>query len=324
MDQNKAYLLDSRWIRAIGLSVVLAVMLYLGAILMGDAAAVWHAIGRLSAAAWLLVLGTSLFNYVLRYLRWHGYLLVLGHRIPKLRHLMIYLAGFTLTTTPGKAGEVLRSVYLAPYGVRYVHSVAALFTERLVDFVAILLLAACVVLDFDGYTGWLASLVLAVLAALWILQSAWFLSMAEWWVGRAPENTIRSLARKLLSMVEASIRLLRPPLLAGGLFLGLLSWGAEGVGFYIILQALEVDVSLTMAMGIYAMGVLVGALSFIPGGLGSTEAAMGGLLVLAGVGVSESIAATLICRIATLWFAVVLGAIALGSLTLRPGPEIES
>jgi uncharacterized protein (TIRG00374 family) len=53
--------------------------------------------------------------------------------------------------------------------------------------------------------------------------------------------------------------------------------------------------------------MLIGALSFIPGGLGSTEAAMVLMLSLLGMGVSSAIAATIVCRVATLWFAVALG-----------------
>ena len=39
-------------------------------------------------------------------------------------------------------------------------------------------------------------------------------------------------------------------------------------------KALGADVSLPLAVGIYATGILVGALSFLPGGIGSAEAVM--------------------------------------------------
>ena len=49
------------------------------------------------------------------------------------------------------------------------------------------------------------------------------------------------------------------------------------------------------------------ALSFIPGGLGSTEAVMGGSLILLGVEPGTAVAATLVCRLVTLWPAVAIG-----------------
>ena len=55
--------------------------------------------------------------------------------------------------------------------------------------------------------------------------------------------------------------------------------------------------------------MLVGGLSFLPGGLGSSEAVMITLLAVNGLPHSAAITATLICRLATLWFAVALGAL---------------
>jgi uncharacterized protein (TIRG00374 family) len=60
---------------------------------------------------------------------------------------------------------------------------------------------------------------------------------------------------------------------------------------------------------IYASTTIVGALSFLPGGLGVTEGAMTMLLVRGAVGLDGAAAfdATLLTRLATLWFAVLLG-----------------
>ena len=57
--------------------------------------------------------------------------------------------------------------------------------------------------------------------------------------------------------------------------------------------------------------MLAGAISFIPGGLGATEAVMISILIWKGVGSPEAVASTLIIRLTTLWFAVVLGVISL-------------
>ena len=99
--------------------------------------------------------------------------------------------------------------------------------------------------------------------------------------------------------------------------LGLIAWGAEGVAFFFILDALAVPTSAALAVGIYSISVLAGAISFIPGGLGSTEAVMVILLKLVGATTPTAVAATLICRLATLWFAVAIGGITLAILEIR-------
>jgi uncharacterized protein (TIRG00374 family) len=63
--------------------------------------------------------------------------------------------------------------------------------------------------------------------------------------------------------------------------------------------------------------MLVGALSFLPGGLGGTEASMVALLMLNNVAQSQAVAATVLIRLATLWFAVALGVIALSMAERR-------
>ena len=69
-------------------------------------------------------------------------------------------------------------------------------------------------------------------------------------------------------------------------------------------------------MGIYAVSLLAGAASFIPGGIGSTEIVMGLLLAASGADNSIAITAPLISRLSTLWFAVAVGFIATGLLSL--------
>jgi uncharacterized protein (TIRG00374 family) len=53
---------------------------------------------------------------------------------------------------------------------------------------------------------------------------------------------------------------------------------------------------------------VVGAVSALPGGIGAAEASIAGMLVLvAGLTGAQAAAATLLIRLATLWFGVALG-----------------
>jgi uncharacterized membrane protein YbhN (UPF0104 family) len=260
-----------------------------------------------------LILGLSLVNYLLRFYRWQGYLRRLGHVIPQSLHFAYYLSGFALTTTPGKAGEAIRSLYLKAHGVSYDHSLAAFFVERLMDLVAIALLAVFAATYFDGY-GWLIALTgMMILGILPLVHSRALVSLLETRGDHLPSRLNRALGH-LAKLLRTSSLLLRSRSLYLGFGFGLLAWGAEGVAFYIILEALDLEISLSLATGIYAIAILAGALSFIPGGLGSTEAVMGLLLIAVGADPAVAVAATLICRIATLWFAVVIGFVAMGGL----------
>ncbi len=82
------------------------------------------------------------------------------------------------------------------------------------------------------------------------------------------------------------------------------------------------ELPLSTAVGIYGMAVLIGGLSFLPGGLGGTEAVMTALLVTRGYSVGQALLITLTCRLVTLWFAVGLGWVAVLMLRQQqPGKE---
>ena len=61
----------------------------------------------------------------------------------------------------------------------------------------------------------------------------------------------------------------------------------------------------------------------LPGGLGATEASLTGLLVLLNIPKDISVASTFIIRVATLWFAVLLGIIAVYFYQKHSNKELE-
>lgn len=305
--------LTTRQQRLLWLSVGLSAAGYLAFALWSGWHEVWHAVQRIGAGVIGVALALSLVNYLLRGERWRLYLRHVGHPMPWARNIRIYWAGFALTTTPGKAGEMIRSLFLAPYGVRFHHSAAMFFSERLADMVAIVCLTAAGLGHFPHGEAFYLGLVVVLVLCLMLLRT------------ELPEQMLRKLAGERqslqwLAQVAASSR----PLWRGGLLwqvliMSVLAWLAEGFGAWLILRELSPDISLNMALFIYGFGMLVGALSFMPGGLGGTEATMTGLLVLQGLPLPEAVAATVIIRLATLWFAVILGLFAV--LTLPASPE---
>jgi len=314
MSQNNREDLQHRLVRPLLWSILAAVAIYGSSVVVSDLNTVGESIARLGLVGWVIVLGLSLVNYSLRFVRWEIYLRRLNSRIPVARSLAYYLGGFAFTTTPAKAGEAVRSLYLKRHGVSYVYSLAAFFTERFVDLVAMVLLALVGALTFPDYR-WIVLLITALMIALLpLIHAKSFHSFLERQLQRLPSEKLRTIGSRLLDLLRSSSTLLRSAPLYTGMVLALVAWGAEGVAFYVILQALDVDTSLGLAVGIYSVSVLAGAVSFIPGGLGSTEVVMVLLLKLVGADTPTALAATLVCRLATLWFAVIIGGGVLAAL----------
>ncbi|AUM01054.1 hypothetical protein B4966_13510 [Rhodocyclaceae bacterium] len=307
MNAPTSYRYGLRWL---AITVALAALGYLGFSLWAGWQGIWRAISTVGVEGILIALVLSLLNYALRFLRWQKFLAALGHPMPAIFSGVIYVAGFALTTTPGKAGELLRAVFLRRHGIPYAHTMAAFVSERLSDSIAILLLA---MLGFAIHPHGSVILVIGLLAirlAIGLLTRAHLLSP---WVQRhTGSKPVSSRVLHQLSEVLVKTRQCHTPvLLATATALSLPAWAAESYAFYLILTWMGQQVSLLYACSVYALSLLAGAISFLPGGLGGAEAAMVGLLLLSGVPEVEAIAATLIIRLVTLWFAVALGAIAL-------------
>jgi uncharacterized membrane protein YbhN (UPF0104 family) len=299
--------------RALTLSIGLAALPYLGFVLFADREAVFAALRRVGLPVLLAIFALSLLNYLLRFWRWQHYVAAFGHALPVWRHFLYYLAGFTLTVTPGKAGEAVRSLYLHQYGVTYAQSLAALFVERLLDVLAMSLLALLILLDRPDYAGLVAVAWVLTLGLGGLATRPWLPEKLQiWGKGHRYGYQFDRLAR----LLDSAAVLLRPGYLLFGLSLGVLSWGLEGLSLYWIAQEVGVRISVETGIGIYAIAVLAGVLSFLPGGLGSTEAVMGVLLIAFGADGPAAVAITLLCRIATLWFAVALGGVAVGVLSI--------
>jgi uncharacterized protein (TIRG00374 family) len=268
----------------------------------------------------LLAAVLSLLNYILRILRWRWYLARLGYRLQLGFAALTFVAGFAYTLSPGKVGEMVRARYYRPLDIPLPKVAAAFFAERLLDLVAMIALSVLLFADSPRYRGaiFAAGALVAVVLALLALLPWKSIAVTCESAARLPRFVRNGLAG-VASMLDAMRPLLQLTPLAIGFALSLLAWGFEGLGLGVlagIFPASPLDIP--AAIGIYALGVLVGGLSFLPGGLGSTEAVMSTLLVAHGFSVGDAVFVTLACRLVTLWLAVLLGWGAVLFLRQRP------
>ena len=268
----------------------------------------------------------SLLNYALRILRWQRYLAKLGSSLPLGFVALSYVAGFAFTVSPGKVGEVARARYYSRFGISLPQVAGAVFVERLLDVMAMLALAALIATTAPRYypAMWSAGLGIAALLLVLTLSPWGRIAGSLESLPRLP-RVVSRLGVGACKALGTARALLSPGMLVLGFVLGLVGWGLEGGGLYALGCVFPAThLSLAAGVGIYAVAVLVGALSFLPGGLGSTDAVMTALLVTHGYPVGDALVVTIACRIVTLWFAVLLGWIAVWVLRRQTGAAVSS
>jgi glycosyltransferase 2 family protein len=297
-------------LRAIALAIALSVVGYMAFVIVAEWREVAVTIADLPTVLFAKTITLSLSSYLFRFFRWQLFLHELKHRVPLIVSLEIYFAAFSFTLTPGKSGEIIRSLYLKEHGVRYSHSLIAFVTERGMDLIAVGLLAMFVTSVLPAYQYVLIVLLLVSVVLLIVMRTHIWTFVAKHFLNarmRRQSVRIALIMRQLFTLKTFAFSLL----------LSVLAWGAQGLSLYLITDAMTTGLRLDWAIGIYALSLLVGAISFIPGGLGATEASIIFLLVVVGMTQEEAIAASLISRVLTLWVAIGLGSMCMLRLGIR-------
>lgn len=303
-----------RWIWA-AIVVVIGVATYA---MLGDVRELAVRLGTFGWWAFGVALALSATNYAIRFVRWQLYLRWQGVRIPRGDSAIVFGAGLSLAITPAKLGELVKSYLLRElHAVPVPQTAPIVLAERVTDLIACLLLAIVGVGAFGVQTTLVLGAGALVLGGLVLL--AWprpTRALIDLVTAAGPTQRFREPLHEVYRGLAA---LCRPRALLVATGLALPAWACECLGFAAIVNAFPgAHVELGLAIVIYAATTIAGALSFLPGGLGVTEGAMAILLVRSADHVDHATAldATLLTRLATLWFAVVLG---LGFLAIARG-----
>ncbi len=290
----------------------IGIFVLFGVGLFGVAAATgWQesldAIGRLGPAQIAILLMLSLLNYTCRGLRWHIYTSALSIPTSLIADLHHYLGGFALTATPGRLGELIRLRWIwLESGVRPDRTAGLVLIDRAADLAAVgMMLAACVAVSATGFdSSWTVAIIAIALAIIVTRPALVHLGITIGWkiIGRLPRYfaAIRRASRGLRIFAVPTVFL---PATA----LGVIGWSAEAYAFYLLLEWMGADLSVSIAMAIFFLSVLTGGATGLPGGIGGAEAAMIAALSLKGVPLEIALPATAVIRLTTLWFAILVG-----------------
>jgi len=282
---------------------LLLVMLF--AVAVYGAYAVYSGIGKLGEsllrftwASFAAACGLAFGNYVLRFLT--------------------FLSGFVLTVTPGKVGEVFKSwVLFETHGIPMARTAPIVVAERVTDLIGVITLIVLGSLGFAGGLVWAGVGAALVLTLLVVIASPSLSIGIIRTIERVP-GRIGRVAPKLHVAYDSLRTLLHPKNLAVPAVLSVAAWLLECLALWVILRGFGESTSVPLCVFFYATSTLAGAIVPVPGGLGVTETALQEQMREVGhVASATSTAAMMLVRFATLWFAVLVGFIALTALKRR-------
>ena len=262
-------------------------------------------------------------GWLVLFLRWTYLLKNSNISIPARESIKIYLAGFAFVL-PAKFGELVKSqIMKTKYDIPYKTTTSLVLTERLYD------LAGAIAVSFLGLLSigagiYIITVALALLIIIFaMISSRRFFNHIINFIGK-----IKFLQKFQQSLSESyeTVRISTRPKIA---FIGILTtsifWLLESLGVYFVLLAFGIDIiDYFSVVSIYASSLILGAASFIPGGLGVAEGSLVGMLNAQGVEISMAFVLVVLIRIFTLWYGVIAGFISLklsGGLTGKSKPN---
>jgi glycosyltransferase 2 family protein len=299
------------WRRLIFVMIV-GIAVFAGFSIYADVGKLGDRLLTLAPTAVVAALLLALCNYSIRFVRWELYLRAVGVAAPRRTSLLVFIAGFALSVTPGKLGELVKAVLLRETaGAPVERTATVVVAERATDLLALVILGIVGVAAYGVASSMVVAASAVTAIGIAFLSSRRLAEGAIALIGRIPR--IGKIAPRLTDAYQHMEGLVRPGPLAWATGLGILAWLCECMGFALICRGFPgADVPLGLATLIYAVTTVAGALSFLPGGLLVTEASMTLLLVRWAHGLDRpaAVAATIVTRLCTLWFAVVLGLVA--------------
>ena len=245
------------------------------------------------------------------YVRWVLLLRNSGIQVPWKGNFKIFLAGLAFGITPGRLGELVKSQLMKnQFGISRTKTVPIIMVEKVYD------LLGAVIVSFIGV--WLIGVGVyvivgasALLVFIFVIISSrrmfnkFLIIFSKW------EFTSR-----FLSPLTESFEIIRSStkgkIVFTATFFTIIYFLLESLAVYFVLIGYGIeDLNYVTVASTYVTSLILGAASFMPGGLGVTEGSLVGLFSYQGIEFSEALGLVVMIRLFTLWYSVIIGFIAL-------------
>lgn len=283
---------------------------YVGFIFLSDINKITEQFINIKAELVPIIFSLTFISLIIRAFRQWKLLDSIGIKISFKKNILLYFAGMSMIITPVGAGELIKSHFLKEkYGEPISKTAPIVFVERFQDlFAVITILFFTITIHYVLHVSLIFVIGTILLAFLYFLmRNNKFLEKI-----RSRLSNVRIL-KKIMPSEEFNVTLIKltnPKVLGVSWGISLISFLFDSLAVYFGLLAFGVDLGFLETAQIYYTSILAGAITFLPAGIGVTEASFAGLLVLEGLEIATASSIVLFTRLATIWFATILGFVA--------------
>ena len=231
--------------------------------------------------------------------------------VPLKKSILVFFSGVAFEITPGQIGALIKSQLLkTSSNVPRTKTAPIIVIEKVYELIGAILasIIGIIILGMDFYL-----IIIAILALAVIFFFMFYRPASEIFFKRITKT--RFFSKYIENMSEFNAIVQKSTNVKAATVCILLSvtyWFIISAGAYYTLIAFDVNIlDYLTVLSIYTTSILLGAISFVPAGIGVTEGSIAGLFTLNGIDVSTALILSVMIRVLTLWFSVSVGFIAL-------------
>ena len=243
--------------------------------------------------------------------RWQILLKKNNINIPIKKSFLLFLGGMSMSITPGHVGELIKSQLIKTiYNIPRTKTAPIIFVEKFYDLTGAIIasIIGIIILGMD-----ISIILISVSILIVIIFLVYYRPLFEFILKRVTKTKFFSKYSENISDSYEIVRNSTTPQISSISFgLSVLYWIIISVAVHFILLSFGIEsISILKTISIYSSSVIIGAISFIPGGLGITEGSLIGLFSLEGIDISLALILSVMIRILTMWYSVSIGFICL-------------
>jgi len=291
------------------LVVVSMIVLYIVFLIVSDFSVIREKIFDFKTDYLPIILLLAPLSWVIVFFRWHFLLKNSNIIIPKKENFKIYMAGYAMSVTPGKVGELIKSQFLkSKYGVSRKNTLPIIISEYFYHMVGVLVVSIIGVYYFEF------SLYIIILTSALIIITLTIISSETFFKKFVNLISKRNFLKKYVSPISDSHIILKKST-RGKIFiissvLSIAFWLTEVLIVYFVFLSFNIlNFEFFKIAAIYTTSLILGMLSFLPMGVGVVEGSLAGFLNYEGIDISIALTLVILIRIFTRWYGVIAGLI---------------
>lgn len=288
--------------------IFLILVFYIGFIAYSDFSDFSSNIGQFRFEFLPIILLLSFTAFLIMGVRQRILLKRLGVEIGFKENLLLYFSGLSMTVTPGGAGEAIKSYYLKKkHRYSATKTLPLVLVERFLDLVAVISIIAFTLIFLQ-----INEVIIAEAIILPLIITAYVLVRTKK-LFKKSINIFKRIHRleKFLNNISESYdgiyEMLDPKTTIKTWIVGIVAQIFYALSIYTVFLAFGQDFGFIFTTEIVYSSILFGAISLLPAGVGLTEISAVNFLTEKGMEISLATSITIMLRLATIWFATIMG-----------------